>query len=157
MTRIFCCYYVNLKKNSITAPNLTHMGYSDQTASFILSSSYPEQKLTRKDNRIHPSNALYKIKTPHHICSMIISRQYFKNVRYEYLGRSSCFTLQKKSKQSPNTFLSLYQFSSLFTHFQTREIEVILLMNMRTGTNIHASCPDVQQSSFTTVRNIPVH
>lgn len=65
----------------------------------------------------------------------------------------------RKNKLSPNTFLflSLPQISFLFPHFQTKEIEVILLMNMRTGTNIHASCPDVQQSSFTTVRNIPMH
>lgn len=35
--------------------------------------------------------------------------------------------------------------------------EKLYPMNMRTGTNIHASCPDVRQSSFTTVRNISMH
>lgn len=30
-------------------------------------------------------------------------------------------------------------------HFQTRKKRSYTLMNIRTGTNIHASCPDVQQ------------
>lgn len=72
-------------------------------------------------------------------------------ITLDYQAASHC-------EQSPNTFLflSLPLFSSLFPSFQTRETNYTP-MNIRTGTNIHASCPDVQQSSFTIVRNILMH